>query len=75
MNDDQSNKDPYTMDRTFEGTVKLFIWKHWKCFQCAWLKNLLMIIVPIAIVWFQIHVTSSSGKGAASNFQSITEVI
>lgn len=34
-----------------------------------------MIIGPIAIVWFEIHVTASSDRGVASNFQSYTEVI
>lgn len=33
-----------------------------------------MIVVPIAIAWFQIHVSSSTTKGAQSNFRTITEV-
>lgn len=33
-----------------------------------------MIIVPIVIAWFQIHVSSSSTKGLQTNFQTITEV-
>lgn len=33
-----------------------------------------MIIVPIAIAWFQIHVSSASTNGVPSNFQTINEV-
>lgn len=33
-----------------------------------------MIVVPIAIAWFQIHVSSSTTKGVQSNFQPINEV-
>lgn len=56
-------------------TVQIFLWKHWKCFQCSWIRNVFMIIVPIAIAWFQIHVSSATTKGAQSNFQTINEVI
>lgn len=63
------------MSNTFITTVQIFLWKHWKCFQCSWIKNVFMIVVPIAIAWFQIHVSSASTKGAQVNFQTITEVI
>lgn len=62
------------MSNTFITTVQIFLWKHWKCFQCSWIKNVFMIVVPIAIAWFQIHVSSSTTKGVQSNFQTITEV-
>lgn len=58
----------------FMTTVQIFLWKHWKCFQCSWLKNVFMIVVPIAIAWFQIHVSSTNIKGAQTNFRTITEV-
>lgn len=58
----------------FMTTVQIFLWKHWKCFQCSWIKNVFMIVVPIAIAWFQIHVSSTNIKGAQSNFRTITEV-
>lgn len=74
-NDTENNHQTHTMNsRTFQATVKIFFWKHWKCYQCSWVKNLFMIIVPIAIAWFEIHVNSSSVKGAASNFQTLSEV-
>lgn len=59
---------------SFTTTVQIFLWKHWKCFQCSWIKNLFMIIVPIAIAWFQIHVSSTNVKGVQTNFRTITEV-
>lgn len=59
---------------TFMTTVQIFLWKHWKCFQCSWIKNVFMIVVPIAIAWFQIHVSSTNIKGAQSSFRTITEV-
>lgn len=63
-----TNSNPFTT------TVQIFLWKHWKCFQCSWIKNLFMIVVPIAIAWFQIHVSSTNVKGAQTNFRTITEV-
>lgn len=62
-------------NNTFMTTVQIFLWKHWKCFQCSWIKNVFMIVVPIAIAWFQIHVSSATTKGSQSTFQTITEVI
>lgn len=62
------------MSNTFITTIQIFLCKHWKCFQHSWIKNVFMIIVPIAIAWFQIHVSSSNSKGVQTNFQTITEV-
>lgn len=56
-------------------TLRLFLWKHWMCFKYSWLKNVFMIIVPIAIALFQIKVTSTNVKGSQSIFHTIGEVM
>lgn len=63
------------MENQFMTTVRIFLWKHWKCFHYSWLKNTFMIIVPILIATFQIHVTSSHANAPERHFQSISEVI
>lgn len=55
-------------------TLRIFLWKHWKCFHYSWIKNILMIVVPIAIVWFQIHVSSGHTNGMQRIFDPIKAV-
>lgn len=74
MNSNGGSSSNSTNRNPFMTTVQIFLWKHWKCFQCSWIKNVFMIIVPIAIAWFQIHVSSTNVKGVQSNFRTTTEV-
>lgn len=62
------------MESLFLTTVRIFLWKHWKCFHHSWIKNTFMIIVPIAIAWFQIHVSSGHTNGVQRIFDPIREV-
>lgn len=62
------------MSNVYTTTIGIFLWKHWKCFQTSWLKNVFMIIVPIAIAGFQIHVTSGNIRAAETKFDPINEV-
>lgn len=62
------------MENLFMTTLRIFLWKHWKCFHYSWIKNILMIVVPIAIVWFQIHVSSGHTNGVQRIFDPIKAV-
>lgn len=62
------------MSNVYTTTIGIFLWKHWKCFQYSWIKNIIMIIVPIAIAGFQIHVTSGTIKAPQTIFDPINEV-
>lgn len=59
---------------SYSTVIGIFLWKHWKCFRVAWLRNLFMIVVPIMIVWFQIHVISGTGSGVSAIFDPIHQV-
>lgn len=63
------------MESLFLTTVRIFLWKHWKCFHHSWIKNTFMIIVPIAIAWFQIHVSSGHTNGVQRIFDPIRQVL
>lgn len=62
------------MENVYLTTIRIFLWKHWKCFRYSWIKNVFMIIVPILIAWFHIHVASGHSKSTQVVFDPINEV-
>lgn len=55
-------------------TIRIFLWKHWKCFRYSWIKNVFMIVVPILIAWFHIYVASGHSRSTQVVFDPINEV-
>ena len=62
------------MANLFSTTLNIFLWKHFKCLKFSWIKNILIIIVPILLCYGQIYVFNAVTNNETTTFNTVSKV-
>lgn len=62
------------MENLFFATLKMFLWKHWKCYRFSWITNIFLILSPILLSWLLCYAMSVTFHGDQIVYDTIDTV-